>query len=61
MSVPPGVPHKVNSPAGARMITIFTPGGFDEYLAEIEALPTDETADQESLTALDRNYDIWPD
>ena len=32
INVPPNVHHEVTSAAGARMLTIFSPGGFDTYL-----------------------------
>jgi len=38
VAVPPDTRHKVTGPAGGRFISIFTPGGFDRYLAELAEL-----------------------
>jgi quercetin dioxygenase-like cupin family protein len=35
VTVPPGVWHEVTCAAGARMAMVFTPGGFDHYLAQV--------------------------
>lgn len=59
--VPPGVRHEVSAPAGARLITIFTPGGFDGYLAELAALAPAQSGDADLLAELGRRYDIWVD
>jgi len=38
LNVPPNVWHEVRSPGGSKMLTIFSPGGFDEYLATLVSL-----------------------
>ncbi len=38
INVPSNVWHEVKSPEGARLLTIFSPGGFDQYLEELIAL-----------------------
>jgi quercetin dioxygenase-like cupin family protein len=57
--VPPGVWHHVACPAGGRLLTLFTPGGFDHYLAELAALSPDQVADAATLDLLGQKYDIW--
>jgi len=59
VTVPPMVWHACSSVDGARMLTIFTPGGFDRYLAELAALDEAALADPDGLTALGERYDIW--
>jgi quercetin dioxygenase-like cupin family protein len=38
VAVPPNLRHEVTCPGGGRRVTIFTPGGFDRYLAEPETV-----------------------
>jgi len=59
MIVPPGVWHHVASPAGARLLTLFTPGGFDHYLAELAAMTPDQLADPATVGLLGEKHDIW--
>ncbi len=61
VNVAPGVHHEVVSPGGGRLITIFIPGGFDFYLAEVAELVAQGRDDEATLTALGQRYDIWPD
>jgi quercetin dioxygenase-like cupin family protein len=61
VNVVPGTRHAVSAPEGARIITVFSPGGFDSYLAEVRALvELDATTDAEYL-ALAEKFDIWQD
>ena len=59
ITVPADTRHEVTSLAGARLVTIFTPGGFDRYLAELAALSP--SADADSVRELGERYDIWPE
>jgi quercetin dioxygenase-like cupin family protein len=59
VNVPPRVWHRVTSKKGAKLITIFTPGGFDEYLSEMGSLGPEQFADRELMTALSEKYDSW--
>jgi quercetin dioxygenase-like cupin family protein len=59
VTVPPMVWHACRSAAGARLLTIFTPGGFDHYLAELAGLDEAALADSELVAALGERYDIW--
>jgi quercetin dioxygenase-like cupin family protein len=60
VSVPANTRHEVSCPAGGRLITVFTPGGFDQYLAELAGLTTEQLADEPAMNALAERYDIWP-
>ena len=56
-----GVRHEVTCEAGGRLLTVFTPGGFDRYLAELGGLSEAQLADADLVVALGNRYDIWPD
>jgi mannose-6-phosphate isomerase-like protein (cupin superfamily) len=59
LNVPPDVWHQVRSTAGAKMLTIFSPGGFDRYLEELVALPEGSYADLALMRELSERYDIF--
>jgi mannose-6-phosphate isomerase-like protein (cupin superfamily) len=59
VSVPSGVHHEVTSAGGARLLTIFSPGGFDTYLEELSALTESQYADAAFMRALDERFDIF--
>jgi quercetin dioxygenase-like cupin family protein len=61
LNVLPGVRHEVTCEAGGRLLTVFTPGGFDRYLAELAGLSEAQLADADLVVALGNRYDIWPD
>ncbi|MEZ5094853.1 MAG: cupin domain-containing protein [Nocardioides sp.] len=61
VTVPPRVHHGVASSGGARLLTIFTPGGFDRYLAEVADLVARAADDPAALIEIGHRYDIWPD
>jgi len=58
--IPPTIPHAVVLPAGdtARMLMIYQPSGFDQYLAELAALSAAQLADQQLMQQLSAKYDI---
>jgi quercetin dioxygenase-like cupin family protein len=58
--IPPGTPHAVALPAGrtGRMLMIFQPAGFDQYLIELAGLTPLELADERRMQALAEKYDI---
>ncbi|MGH8555954.1 MAG: cupin domain-containing protein [Methylococcales bacterium] len=59
--IPPGVPHAVDMPEGgtaARMLMIFQPSGFDQFLAELATMTGADFADQARMDALNDKYDI---
>ena len=59
LTIPPGVWHEVASERGGRLITVFAPGGFEGYLADLAALSPEELAEEALVTALGERYDIW--
>lgn len=61
INIAPGERHAAASTTGATMVTIFVPGGFDLYLAEVAGLIEQGDNDDATLTALGNRYDIWPD
>ena len=59
INIPPNIWHDVRSDKGGKLLTIFSPGGFDSYLSEIAALAKVELDDEGFMTALAQRYDIW--
>ncbi len=59
LNVPPDVWHEVTSPDGAKLLTIFSPGGFDRYLEELVVLTESQYADSGFMQALSERYDIF--
>jgi quercetin dioxygenase-like cupin family protein len=59
LNVPPDVWHEVKSPAGAKLLTIFSPGGFDRYLEELVTLTEGQYGDSSFMRALSERYDIF--
>ena len=43
----------------AKLLTIFSPGGFDNYLEELVALTESQYADTGFMTNLSEKYDIF--
>ena len=61
INVPPHVWHEAKSENGAKMLTVFSPAGFEDYLAEMALLTDEQFADGAFMTALGEKYDIWMD
>ncbi len=59
LNVPPDVWHEVRSPEGAKLLTIFSPGGFDQYLEELVALPEGRYGDADFMRDMSERYDIF--
>jgi quercetin dioxygenase-like cupin family protein len=59
VSVPPNVWHEVKSDEGAKLLTIFSPGGFDHYLEELVAMTEAQYADAAVMKKLSQKYDIF--
>lgn len=59
LNVPPGIWHEVKSPQGAKLLTIFSPGGFDSYLEELVSLPEGKYADAAFMQSLSEKFDIF--
>ena len=43
---------------GRRMLMIYQPSGFDEYLAELATMSDADCANEQKMTALNERYDI---
>ncbi len=59
INIPPNVTHEVKSENGARLITVFTPGGFDKYLEKLAAMTEAQLADKALMQSLSEQYDTW--
>jgi len=59
INIPPHVTHEVISKEGARLITVFSPGGFDKYLKEMAAMTEAQFADGVLMRTLAEKYDTW--
>ncbi len=59
LNVPPEVRHAVRSQHGARLLTIFSPGGFDQFMEELVALTESQYSDAGFMQALSERYDIF--
>lgn len=55
--VPPGTPHAAKSPKGAKMLMFYTPGGFDEMLAEISQSSLIQRINPIANARLNEKYD----
>jgi mannose-6-phosphate isomerase-like protein (cupin superfamily) len=60
LHVPPNIPHglRVLNGQPARLLMLYSPGGFDQYLAEMKKLTNEQFEDEEFMKALDQKYDI---
>ena len=61
VNVPQNVWHEAKSENGAKMLSLFSPAGFEDYLAEMKTLTDEQFADEVFMTALSEKYDIWND
>jgi quercetin dioxygenase-like cupin family protein len=59
LNVPPDVWHEVRSSEGARLLTIFSPGGFDRYLEDLVSLTEAQYGDAAFMRGLSEKYDIF--
>jgi quercetin dioxygenase-like cupin family protein len=59
LNVPPDVWHEVRSTEGAKLLTIFSPGGFDQYLEELVVMTESQYADAAFMRELSEKYDIF--
>jgi quercetin dioxygenase-like cupin family protein len=59
VNIPSGTWHEVTCIAGGRLITVFTPGGFDHYLEKLAGLDAVSLADADLVSRLGEQYDIW--
>ena len=59
INIPANVWHEAKSEHGAKMLSIFSPAGFEDYLAEMKTLTNEQFADEPFMQALNEKYDIW--
>lgn len=59
INVPPNVWHEAKSEHGAKMLSLFSPAGFEDYLAEMATLSDEQFADAPFMQSLAEKYDIW--
>jgi quercetin dioxygenase-like cupin family protein len=60
VNITPPTRHEVSAPDGARIITIFSPGGFDVNLTAVREL-ADTGANDADYHELAERFDIWQD
>jgi len=60
VNITPPPRHEVSAPDGARIITIFSPGGFDVNLTAVREL-ADTGANDADYHELAERFDIWHD
>ncbi len=59
INIPPNTWHDVKSVKGGKLLTIFSPGGFDQYLEKLASLSTEQFADEAFMNDLAEKYDTW--
>ncbi len=59
VTIPPGVWHEVECANGGKLLTIFSPGGFELYLEELETLQAAGIDDEATYTTVAEKYDSW--
>ena len=59
INIPPNIWYDVKSENGGKLMTIFSPGGFDKYLEEIASLADEQFRDERLMTTLAEKYDTW--
>lgn len=59
INIPPQIWHEVSCPKGGKLLTIFSPGGFDQYLEELAGLSAEQLNNAAVVTALGEQYDTW--
>ena len=59
LNIPPNVVHEVLSERGGKLITMFSPGGFDRYLEKLSSLSEAQSQDAAFMQSLAEEYDTW--
>ena len=59
INIPPNVVHEVLSERGGKLITMFSPGGFDRYLEKVSSLSEAQSQDAALMQSLAEEYDTW--
>lgn len=57
--IPPGTPHAVKIVNGqpGRLLMLYSPAGFDEYLAVLKGMSEEQFADAALMRSLEERYD----
>jgi mannose-6-phosphate isomerase-like protein (cupin superfamily) len=58
--IPRGIPHAFRNAADtpSRALTLFIPGGFDEFVAELNRLSSEDAADENKRDVIRRKYGV---
>jgi mannose-6-phosphate isomerase-like protein (cupin superfamily) len=58
--IPRGIPHAFHNPADtpSRALMLFIPGGFDEFVAELNRLPPEDAVDENKRDVVRRKYGV---
>jgi len=58
--IPRGIPHAFHNPAETpiRFLNLFIPGGFDDFVAELNQLLPEDAADEDKRNVIRRKYGV---
>jgi quercetin dioxygenase-like cupin family protein len=58
--IPRGIPHAFQNPADTpiRFLNLFIPGGFDDFVAELNQLPPEDAADERKRDVIREKYGV---
>ncbi len=59
VNIPPMVMHEALCKSGAKMLTIFSPGGFDTYLEALDSMTEAQLNDEAYVLSVGEKYDTW--
>ena len=59
LNVPTGVWHEAKSENGGKMLSLFSPSGFEDYLAVLDGMDPADFEDAAKMKALSEEYDTW--
>ena len=59
VNVMPNTWHEVKSERGGKLITIVSPGGFENYFAELSLMTPEQLASEHLMSELSERYDSW--
>ena len=59
LTIPPHIWHDVSCVQGGKLLTLFSPGGFEQYMEALAALSPAQLDDPARLQALAEQYDTW--
>lgn len=57
INIPPGVPHRVGSKAGMRMLMVYTPPGLEGMMRAMYALTKEQLSDAALTASIAQQYD----